>query len=338
MSKSKYFHAGASVLASLAFVGCASTPGPSSGAASTEATAFAKPTAEDIELISRAEPLAQVNYWNQQYNLHPVDPDVAMGFIRSLRQINSFERAAEVAGLAVVSHPENADFFVELGRANASQGKSREALRAFAKALEINPDDPYPFAAVGIILDREGQHENAQSAYAQALSRSPNRTTTLSNYGLSLALSGKLPEAENKLRKAAELPGATAKIRQNFALVLGLQGKFDEARSVAAQDAPNGIAERNTDFLAQMIGTSPQLQAISDIASAQDTPKPAPSQPVHSAALQEPLDQPKPAPQPQPEPRQAEPTPTATAQSAPASTTGRRRRARRSTLVTGGLD
>lgn len=322
MSKSKYFQASASILAGFAFAACATTPAAAPGSVASEAAEFAKPTAEDIALISRAEPLAQVNYWNQQYNLHPVDHDIAIAFIRSLRQINSFERAAEVASLAVVSHPQSADLYVELGRANASQGKSREALRAYSGALDINPNDPYPFAAVGIILDREGQHESAQNAYAEALSRSPNRPTTLSNYGLSLALTGKLPEAEEKLRKAVSLPDATPKVRQNFALVLGLQGKFDEARAIAAQDAPEGIADRNTDFLAQMIGTNRQFQAISDVVAAQDAPKAAPSQPVQTLALAEPEVETAPAP------------PAETTNP----TTRRQRRTRRNTLVTGGLD
>ena len=320
MSKSGLLHASATALASFAFVACATTPAAPAADVSGAAE-IAKPTAEDIAMIARAEPIAQVNYWNQQYNLHPVDLDIAKSFIRALRQINSFERAAEVASLAVVSHPQSAELYVELGRASASQGKSREALRAYGKALEINPDDPYPFAAIGIILDREGQHENAQLAYTEALIRHPDRQATLSNYGLSLALTGNLTEAEEKLRKAVSLPDATPKVRQNFALILGLQGKFDEARKIAAQDAPEGIAERNTDFLAQMIGSNTQLQAISDIASSRDIPQAAPTPQVQTMALAEPDIAPAPS-----------------AQAETPAPTPRRRRARRTTLVTDGLN
>ncbi len=331
MSKSRYLRISASVLAGLALAACASTSGASSDRDAAEASEFAKPSAEDIELIARAEPIAQVNYWNQQYNLHPVDEEIALYFIRSLRQISSFERAAEVANLAVVSHPQSADLFVELGRASASQGKSREALRAFGRALNINSDDPYPFAAIGIILDKEGQHENAQAAYTEALVRNPDRTSTLSNYGLSLALTGKLSEAEEQLRKAVDLPDASVKVRQNFALILGLQGKFDEARAIAAKDAPNGIAERNADFLAQMIGSNAKLQAISDVVASRDAPKPAPSEPIQSVALGEPGSNTERTAQPVP-------SPATIAQNTPKETAPRRRRARRSNLITGGSD
>lgn len=320
MSTSRYFQASASVLAGFMFVGCAATSAAEPAVTTVENTEFAKPTAEETALIARAEPLAQVKFWNQQYNLHPVDLDIAKAFARSLRQINSHERAAEVAGLAVVSHPTSAEMYVELGRANASLGKSRDALRAYGRALSLTPNDPYPYAAIGIILDREGQHENAQQAYAEALARSPDRPATLANYGLSLALTGNLSQAEDKLRKAAGLPGASAMIRQNFALVLGLQGKFDEARTVATQDAPDGIADRNTDFLAQMIGGNAQLQAISDVAAAQDAPRAAPSDSVGTVALAE-LD--------------AAPRANAGTET---TTNSRPRRARRGTLVTDGLD
>ena len=318
MSKSRYLQASASALAGLALFGCATTA-PTTQAAAVQNSEFSKPTPEDIAIISRADPLAQVQYWNEQYNLHPVDLDISLAFTRALRQINSFERAAEVANLAVVSHPQNAEMFIELGRAHASQGKSREALRAYSRALAINPNDAYPYAAVGIILDRESKHDAAQKAYAEALIRDPERPKTLANYGLSLALSGNLSDAEDKLRQASGMPGATMRIRQNFALVLGLQGKFDEARTVALQDAPNGIADRNTDFLAQMIGGNAQLQAISDVAEAQDAPQAAPSQNVQTAALTEPTTTPTPQP--------AQATSTTAAK--------RPRRARRGTLVTG---
>jgi len=319
MSKSRILQAGVSGLACLAFIGCATTSAaaPATGVNDAEASEFAKPTAEDIALISRAEPLAQVNYWNQQYNLHPVDLDIALAFTQALRRINSLERAVEVAKLAVVSHPESAEMFNELGRANSSLGNSRDAIRAFSRSLAINPNDAYPYAAVGVILDREGQHENAQKVYAEALVRNPNRPATLSNFGLSLALTGNLHDAEDKLRQAAALPDASAKIRQNFALVLGLRGKFDEARTVAMQDAPNGIAERNTDFLEQMIGNNPRLRAISDVAAAQETPLAAPSESVQTLALAE---------------------PEGVTQAPPRTSTPRPRRARRGALVTDGLD
>lgn len=316
MSKSRYSQATASVIAGLMLAACATTSTVTPSVAAQESAEFAKPTAEDIALISRAEPLAQVKYWNQQYNLHPIDLDIALAFTRSLRAINSFERVVEVANLAVVSHPQSAEMYVELGRANAKIDKPRQAVRAFSNALTINPDDPYPYAAVGVILDQQGEHQGAQHAYMEALKLSPDRPTTLANYGLSLALTGDLTKAEDKLRKAASLPNASPRIRQNFALVLGLRGKFEEARTIAMQDAPDGIAERNADFLAQMIGNDPQLRAISDVAVAQDAPKAAPSDTVQTLAL-------------------AEPGATSPQQT---TTSARPRRARRGTLATDGLN
>ena len=111
----------------------------------------------------------------------------------------------------------------------------------------------------------------------------PNRPATLSNLGLSLTLVGKLEQAEEVLAKATDLPDATPAVRQNYALILGLLGKFDEAREIAAIDAPEGIAARNTDFLKNMVGDNPQLQAVAQNAAqapakTTQTPPPAPAE------------------------------------------------------------
>ncbi|MEO1406612.1 MAG: hypothetical protein AAFV54_08985, partial [Pseudomonadota bacterium] len=98
------------------------------------------------------------------------------------------------------------------------------------------------------------------------------------------------------------LPEATAQVRQNFALILALNGKFEEAREVASIDASEYIAEKNIDFIAQMIGESPQLERIADAASAQsvateptpvqptEVPKAAPTTVVETETLSEPIE------------------------------------------------
>ncbi|MEM7662533.1 MAG: hypothetical protein AAF292_09815 [Pseudomonadota bacterium] len=261
-----------------------------------------KPTAEEIEIAERADPLTRANFWNNQYNLFPTDPYIAVSFSKSLRELNSYERAAEVANLAAVSHPQNYDVVIEVARAEQGKGSLLQAVRAYAAAAELRPNDATPYAAVGGIYDSQGEHQAAQIAYSEALEIDPNRPATLSNFGLSLALQGELDAAEQKLRQAVALPEATAQVRQNFALILALKGKFEEAREVASIDASEYIAEKNIDFIAQMIGESPQLERIADAAAAQavpteptplqptDVPKAAPTTVVETETLSEPIE------------------------------------------------
>ncbi|MEM7007402.1 MAG: hypothetical protein AAF498_16115 [Pseudomonadota bacterium] len=262
MTKPIFANFATSLIALSVAAACATNPSANSATASGDQPQ--KPTAEQIEIAERADPLTRANFWNAQYNQFPTDPEIAVAFSESLREISSFERAAEIANLAAVSHPGNYDVVIEVARAEQDQGNLLQAVRAYAAAAELRPDDATPYAAVGAIYDAEGEHEAAQIAYGEALEIDPNRPATLSNFGLSLALSGDLVGAEYRLRQATALEGATAQVRQNLALILALQGKFVEARDVARIDAAEYIADRNIDFVAQMIGQNAQLEEIAN--------------------------------------------------------------------------
>ncbi|MEL7130233.1 MAG: hypothetical protein AAGK23_11865 [Pseudomonadota bacterium] len=261
MSRANFIRSAACISALIVLGSCATSPGPTDEAADTALAA--KPTAEDIATAERADPLTRANFWNTQYNLHPTDLDISISFSEALRDIGSDERSAEVARLTAVSHPDDYRVQMELGRAETAAGNLAEAVRAYVRASELDPFSADPFAAIGGIYDSREQHEVAQDAYRRALTIDANRPATLSNYGMSLALSGNLAGAEEKLRQATALDGATVRIRQNLALILGLRGKFAEAREISSIDAPIDLAEMNTDFLAQMLGASSDIQRAS---------------------------------------------------------------------------
>lgn len=270
MSHSHGFKIGASCLALSILGACASTPQQTpDGAQAKVAQTLPKPDAETIAGIKNLSPLEQANFWNQHYNAHPTDLDISLSYIDSLFAINSFDRAGEVAKLSTASFPDNPDVFMALGKALNKLDKPLESARAYGRVVEISPDNAAPLAALGAIFDSRGDHETAQLAYHRALAIEPDRPATLSNLGLSLTLVGKLEQAEEVLAKATSLPDATPAIRQNYALILGLLGKFDDARRIAAIDAPEGIAMRNTDFLKSMVGDNPQLQSIAQAAPQQ---------------------------------------------------------------------
>lgn len=274
--------------------GCATTP--AQPAAETQTAKLSKPSPEEIETIARADALTQATFWNDYYNAYPGDLDISVAFVKSLRAINSHDRAVEVAKTTSIKFPNEPAIALELGRAHAGLGHLVEAVAAYEKTTKLAPFDATPYAAMAILYDSHNQHERAQIAYRRAIALDPNRPVTLSNLGLSLALSGDVEEAEFALRQATALPGATTAVRQNLALVLGLQGKFDEAREIAEIDAPEGVAKKNTEFLRQMIGNNVQLSTLahgspssrSDYqpAAPAEVPTAAPTQTVASGPIQ----------------------------------------------------
>ena len=279
MIKSTIFKLSAAAVIISAMSACATSSAPD--AASAPEIAYEKPSASEIEQISYSTPLEQAGFWLKQYNLHPTDLDISVAYIHALMKIKSYEEAVEVAKFTSVTFPDNAHVWTLLGRAYNKQDKPVEAVKAYGKVVEINPEDAAPLAAMGAIFDSRGDHATAQMAYERALKLDPNRPFTLANYGLSLSLVGKLEQAEEALARATEMEGATAAVRQNYALVLGLRGKFDEARKIASIDAPERVADRNAAFLENMIGDNPRLKAIA--AKAERT---APITPVSNISVQ----------------------------------------------------
>lgn len=273
MARSYHIKASAAVLALSVLGACASSAAPTSAKKQTDiAKLLPKPTAEMIAGVQNASPLEQADFWNQHYSANPTDFEISIFYIKSLMAINSYERAAQVAKFNTVTFPESPEAFMLLGKTLNKNDKPLDAARAYGRVVELDPYDAAPLAALGAIFDNSGDHETAQIAYQRALALDPDRPATLSNFGLSLTLVGKLEQAEEALAKATSLPEATPAIRQNYALILGLLGKYDEAREIASIDAPDGIAERNTEFLKNMIGDDPRLQAVAQTASR--TPRP----------------------------------------------------------------
>ncbi len=254
---------------------CATTSPPQAAPESAlDASYLSKPTAEEVDMIGRADPLTQATFWNEYYNSFPKDRDIALSFMKALRQINSHDRVIEVGRNSQLLFANDADIWLELGRSYGALNMGAEALQAYRNSAAAAPFDPAPHAALAVLYDNIGQHAEAQFAYRQALSLDPNRAVTLSNYGLSLALTGNLEDAETALRQAISLPGSNTSIRQNFALILSLLGKFEEAQSIAALDAPGGVAQKNAEFLKELIGNNPQF---SQFVNSGDISKPAPA-------------------------------------------------------------
>lgn len=263
-------------------------------------------TDEQRSAAERADPLTRAKFWAGEYEKEPENIETARYFAKSLRGIESHDRAVEVASDTLIIYPGDYEMLMILGRSYLSLNKPDAAAQAFGRAIQSDNSRADAFAALGLAYDKAGQHQFAQRAYGRALQIDPNRTSTLTNYGLSQALSGNIDGAEVALRKAAARPDADMRVRQNLALVLGLQGKFEEMTTVDAS-APQDVMRKNAHVLQQMIQsetpkTSEKLASIDGptASASKESPKPvevsvpeavklerAPVEPVKMAALAE---------------------------------------------------
>ena len=119
-------------------------------------------------------------------------------------------------------------------------------------------------SAEGAILDQLGQAGEARRLYARALEMQPNDPSVLSNLGMSYLLEGDLKQAEAQLQNAVTQPGADSRVRQNLALVVGLQGRFADAEAIASRELSPEQAEANVAYLRSMLA---QQNAWNDLAN-----------------------------------------------------------------------
>ena len=196
--------------------------------------------------------MGQATFWVREHTITPGDREAAERAVAALRRINSQERAAEIAGQAVMQHRQSPALWADLGLSLAAMGQGSNAALALREAIRLNPRDARLHSALGVALDQMNQPEQARAAYTEALRISPNDPNIMTNLGLSYVMSGDLPQAEATLRRAAAAPGAGATTRQNLSMVLGLQGKFDEAERLQLADLPPQMAAQNMAWLRAM--------------------------------------------------------------------------------------
>jgi len=97
----------------------------------------------------------------------------------------------------------------------------------YRESLAIKPD-PAIYNDLGFALERMGMQEDAAAAYRKALELDPALSTAHTNLGSSLAQSGNYAEAEKHFRAALK-KGPNAQAYAGLGIVLSREGRTDEA-------------------------------------------------------------------------------------------------------------
>jgi tetratricopeptide (TPR) repeat protein len=123
-----------------------------------------------------------------------------------------------------------------LGNTLHNQGKLEEAIAAYRKAIEIDPNYAMAYNFLGSTLQSQGKLEEAITAYRKAIEIDPklanayhNLANAYYNLGIILNNQGKLEEAIAASRKAIEIEPNFAMAYYNLGNTLHNQGKLEEA-------------------------------------------------------------------------------------------------------------
>jgi tetratricopeptide (TPR) repeat protein len=118
-----------------------------------------------------------------------------------------------------------------LGLVLAQQGKLKEAMGYYSKALKIKPGDVEVLNNLGLALAGQGRLEEAISHYSKALEIEPNFVGPHYNLGLALAEQGDLEEAISHFSRATKINPDFAEAYNNIGVAREEQGKLGEAIS-----------------------------------------------------------------------------------------------------------
>ncbi|MDX2287371.1 MAG: tetratricopeptide repeat protein [Hyphomicrobiaceae bacterium] len=250
----------------------AASPPPDAGAGSQ--TAEAQPQTE----LERA-----TDYWGKAFAKSPNDATAGLSYARNLKAMGRKQQALAVLQQVAAFHSDNREVASEYGRLALDLDQVSVAEKLLSVADDPARPDWRVISARGTALAKQGKYRESIPFFERALALSHNHPSLLNNLALAQAMVGEPDKAEELLRQASAAGGGTARVRQNLALVLGLQGKYDEASKVASQDQPSSVATADTAVLRKMVKLDPVMSQPN--ATAVAAAKPA--QPLRGTAVAE---------------------------------------------------
>lgn len=123
----------------------------------------------------------------------------------------------------------NAEEWFNQGVALGKEDKLEEALKAFEKAIEIDPRYAWAWNNKGVALDRLSRHDEALKAFEKVIEIDPQDAKAWFNKGVSLGGLGKHDEALKAFEKAIEIDPQDARAWHNRGEALGRLGRYEKA-------------------------------------------------------------------------------------------------------------
>ncbi len=117
------------------------------------------------------------------------------------------------------------DGWYDLGLAYAGANQHVEAIAAFRKQIEFDPNHKHANGDLAMELQQVGKNDEAIAAYRKQLETTPYEKATLKNLGLLLAQLGRDADARTELEAAAAIPPDDPETKMALAQVYGRLGE-----------------------------------------------------------------------------------------------------------------
>ncbi len=131
-----------------------------------------------------------------------------------------FELAEIQIKKAIKEQPSRSEYYHNLGLIHLAKKEQREAIQAFRKGLQINPQDAAIAAQLGAIFTKEKDFMKAETALEIAVSKGSEDASVLNNYAIALAANKKFDQAEKIYEKVLKANPGSRDIMLNYSILL----------------------------------------------------------------------------------------------------------------------
>lgn len=157
------------------------------------------------------------------------------------------------------------DGWYDLGLAYAGANRHAEAIGAFRKQIELDPNHKHANGDLAMELQQTGKTDEAVAAYRKQLETAPYDKMTLRNLGLLLAQLGRDADARMELEAAAAIPPDDPETKLALAQVYGRLGEKSQAQELMKGLTGSAGADSGQDiFAAALKNDTDPTQAEND--------------------------------------------------------------------------
>ena len=147
-----------------------------------------------------------------------------------LRNLKQYPLAEAALKQALARAPDAATW-VQFGLVQLEQGRTQEAIAAFEKAIQIDPEMAEAYNSAGAVWLETGDSARAEAALRNAIRMQPNYAQAHNNLGNLLSGAGRFEEARYHFEAALRYKDDYVGARYNYALALTKARHLDEAQS-----------------------------------------------------------------------------------------------------------
>ncbi|MEI6292306.1 MAG: tetratricopeptide repeat protein [Methanomicrobiales archaeon] len=156
-------------------------------------------------------------------------PEISIGIAMDLSGNGEYQDAIEMLMEIVIRCPGDVEPVIALAQAYENAGMFSDALSAYDRAIQIEPENALLWGGRGKMLMKTGRYESADAAYSTALGINSEDAGILAERGDLFRKLGQYPDAEQSYRRSLELQPDAARVWYHRGKTLAMLKRYQEA-------------------------------------------------------------------------------------------------------------